>query len=79
MAWNVTFPYNNAFIAILRQNPMQDMSQLHLRCLRWLIEHLQEGRDFEWDESKNKTCIVNEYLWFDKEEDLLAFRLACGI
>ena len=80
MAWNVTFPYNNAFIAVLRQNPKQDMSQLHLRCIRWLGEHLQKGRDFEWDDSKrNKSCIVFEYIWFDKEEDLLAFRISCGI
>lgn len=81
MARNVTFPYNNAFIAVIRNNKHTDMGQLHLRCVVWLEAHLQKGRDFEWEDvgSRNKTCIVNEYIWFDKEEDLLAFRLACGI
>lgn len=79
MVWNVSFPYNNAFIAVVRQHKSMDMGHLHLRCIRWLGENLQKGRDFDWDENRNKTCIVNEYIWFDKEEDLLAFRLACGI
>lgn len=77
MAWNISFPYNNAFIAVIRNNKHMDMSKLHLASLRWL-DCLQQGRDYEWG-MKEKTCIVCEYLYFDKEEDLLAFRLAVGI
>jgi hypothetical protein len=80
MAWNISFPYNNAFIAVIRNNKHMDMSKLHLASLQWL-DCLQQGRDYEWGAMRDraKTCIVNEYLYFDKEEDLLAFRLAVGI
>jgi len=76
---NIKFPYNNAFIAVVRsRGKYADMSQIHLKCLIWLDENLEVDDDYKWG-SKEKTCIVNEFLYFKKEEDLLAFRLACGV
>lgn len=91
MVWNYSFPYNKSLtqlyskqipllLAINRsESPIQVLVDKHVRCIQWLGDNLAEGRDFEFSEQRGSSMVTVEYIYFDKEEDLLAFRLACGL
>jgi len=58
---------------------VNELTDIHMRVLSWLDDNLQEGRDYAWSSSKSSQSIVLDYLFFSKEEDLLAFKIACGL
>lgn len=77
---SITFPYNDAFITICRKLDALDIMRKHTEILDWFEAHLVNGEDYQFsDPSKHAGNIVGEYIWFKREEDLVAFRLACGI
>jgi len=48
----------------------------HTEILDWFDTHLVNGEDYQFSDAGN---IVGEYIWFRREEDLVAFRLVCGM
>jgi len=91
MAWNYTFPYNSSLARIYskqmpliqainnnQESPLKVIVDAHVRCIQWLGDNLVEGRDFEFSENGLGTIVI-EFIYFDKEEDVLAFKLACGL
>jgi hypothetical protein len=88
MSWNYSFPYNthikrcyrkqtnlmNAIDAL--EHGTRVITELHQRCIIWLADNLCREKDYDFSNIDN---IAIEYIYFDKEADLLAFRLACGI
>lgn len=80
MAWNYTFPYRSKMfryivLHILTNKSAPESTPMHTKCMVWLHTNLQKDRDF--DLGYEDDTIV--YIYFDKEEDIMTFRLACGI
>lgn len=87
----VNFRYNDHIVEYMRRLRLEDsefdpLFNIHQRCIIWLAENYQIGRDYRYSgetpmksAQKGKPAIVQELIWFCDEEHLLAFRLATGI
>jgi len=83
---NYCFEYNIAYVTA---NPTSiELSEKyfskHLTVLTWLEGNLESHIDYEWvwtapSRELSRTQVAAWYLYFAREEDLLAFRLACGL
>lgn len=85
---SIYFEYNKHVVDYMRRHPEQDnaLHRIHLLSLKWLYDNLQNGRDFVFSGTSpigarqgKSVLVVQELVWFDREEDLLAFRLATGL
>jgi hypothetical protein len=79
------FEYNKHICEYIRRHGLDQLHIVHLKSLKWLYDNLQPGRDFTWIGSHagsrggKSILIVQEYVWFANEDDLVAFRLATGL
>lgn len=81
----MNFEYNKHVVQFLVRNGSEHLQRIHLTCLKWLVDNLQSGRDYNFTgagagaRNSKSILVVQEYIWFNKEEDLVAFRLATGL
>lgn len=79
MTWNYTLDYDDRVLKYLKAHRLvmvDDLTEFHLHVLSWLDDNLQDGKDYKWS---NTRPAWSKHLYFDKEEDLLAFKIACGL
>lgn len=78
----IIFEYNRAILAVSRD--YHEIVDAHLRSLVWLDNNL-ESDQYRWggrlpaQSTGGSFLITTEYLYFERETDLLAFRLSTGL